>query len=93
MSELDDLDEIANLPHHDGRTPRHNLFQLTKTHCVHGHEFSPENTRVSRDKKGHTRRICRACHRIEITALNEIKKERRQRAEYLRLKAIYEPTT
>lgn len=32
-----------------------------KTHCKHGHEFTPENTRVT--KKG---RACRACHRERI---------------------------
>jgi hypothetical protein len=30
----------------------------TKTHCVHGHEFTPENTRHSQG-----RRNCRACDR------------------------------
>ena len=39
---------------------------LGKTHCKHGHEFSPENTRVT--KQG---RQCRACHR---------QRERRRRA-------------
>jgi hypothetical protein len=29
-----------------------------KTHCVHGHEFTPENTRM----KG-IRRVCRECQR------------------------------
>jgi hypothetical protein len=35
-----------------------------KTHCVHGHEFSPENTRVQfrRSDQGE-HRICRACAR------------------------------
>jgi HNH endonuclease len=33
-----------------------------KTHCVNGHEFTPENTYHYRDKKGR-RRICRACVR------------------------------
>lgn len=28
-----------------------------KTHCIHGHEFTPENTKVAKD--GH--RACRAC--------------------------------
>lgn len=30
-----------------------------KTHCVHGHEFTPENTRIKRSGK----RDCRACDR------------------------------
>lgn len=31
-----------------------------KTHCVRGHEFTPENTKVRRDGRG---RQCRACNR------------------------------
>ena len=31
----------------------------SRTHCPHGHEYSPENTRIT--KLGH--RDCRACHR------------------------------
>lgn len=31
----------------------------TKTHCIHGHEFTPENTKIDRDG----RRACRACQR------------------------------
>jgi hypothetical protein len=34
---------------------------LNKTHCVNGHEFTPENT--SRDSRGGRR--CRLCHRVE----------------------------
>lgn len=30
------------------------------THCSHGHEFTPENTRIHRYPT-HTKRICRAC--------------------------------
>lgn len=33
-----------------------------KTHCIHGHEFTPENTRI--DKSG--RRGCRACGREQM---------------------------
>jgi hypothetical protein len=32
-----------------------------KTHCVNGHEFTPENTRIREEKNG--RRSCKACHR------------------------------
>jgi len=34
-----------------------------KTHCVHGHEFTPENTYHYRDAKGR-RRICKTCVNI-----------------------------
>lgn len=34
-----------------------------KTHCPHGHEYTPENTRIER--RGHIKmRNCRACKRI-----------------------------
>lgn len=33
-----------------------------KTHCVHGHEFTPDNTRVMAN--GH--RVCRSCQRINM---------------------------
>lgn len=44
------------------RTEPPRNFQREKTHCVHGHEYTPENT-VRRD--GHRR--CRECHRIEAS--------------------------
>lgn len=34
-----------------------------KTHCKHGHEFTPENTRIGANNK----RYCRACHRADST--------------------------
>jgi hypothetical protein len=40
------------------------------THCKHGHEFTPENCRPTKD--GH--KACRACHR-----LNEAKRRARKR--------------
>ena len=36
---------------------------LARTHCKHGHEFTPENTYV-RSRKGSIRRECRKCHAI-----------------------------
>lgn len=30
-----------------------------RTHCVHGHEFTTDNTRI----KGNGSRACRQCHR------------------------------
>lgn len=32
-----------------------------RTHCPHGHPFSPENTYRWTDKHGHTTRCCRTC--------------------------------
>jgi hypothetical protein len=34
-----------------------------KTHCLHGHEFTAENTRTHLQKKGGVRRICKRCSR------------------------------
>lgn len=34
-----------------------------KTHCIHGHEFTAENTRVYTFPNGVTARFCRACKR------------------------------
>lgn len=34
------------------------VLQAMKTHCVRGHEFTPENTSLQR---GGTKRVCRAC--------------------------------
>lgn len=36
-----------------------------KTHCKHGHEFTPENTLLKRRGDG-ARRQCRACHRESV---------------------------
>jgi hypothetical protein len=38
-------------------------FNQTKTHCIRGHEFTPENTYVYRGRKGRLCRCCRACKR------------------------------
>jgi len=34
------------------------VARLPKTHCIHGHEYTPENTHIN--KKGH--RKCKQCH-------------------------------
>jgi hypothetical protein len=36
---------------------------LRKTHCVRGHEFTPENTRILRrfSRKGRVSRVCKRC--------------------------------
>lgn len=36
-----------------------------KTHCVHGHEFTSENTYTSEGKSGQLERACRICRRIK----------------------------
>ena len=53
----------VNPAHLEPVTPRENLsrsphFQGHKTHCKHGHEFSPQNIFTP---KGTNHRICRTC--------------------------------
>jgi hypothetical protein len=57
--------------------------QAQKTHCEHGHEFTPENTRIT--KKGH--RWCRACNRgYAAQRRAALTPEERERVrEYMRL--------
>lgn len=45
------------------------------THCVRGHEYTPENTRMN---KG--RRSCRACDKVYSDALTEKRRQLRARA-------------
>ena len=40
-----------------------------KTHCLNGHEFTPENTHFYTKAPGTVQRICRACRRIRAAAL------------------------
>ena len=64
MSDLDDLDDMVGLhimkrvPFKHGATNPHH-----PTHCIHGHEFTPENTRVNKGGNGRPMRQCRACAR------------------------------
>lgn len=51
-----------------GRTGDH---QLAKTHCPHGHEYTPENT-ILRNEGKH--RVCRACRRIHQNNYNARRK-------------------
>lgn len=44
----------------------------SKTHCKHGHEFTPENTYVSRS----TQRHCRACSIARARKQHQDKKDR-----------------
>lgn len=36
-----------------------------KTHCVHGHAYTPENTRMQRGADGYVSRVCRSCERAK----------------------------
>jgi hypothetical protein len=37
--------------------------EQTKTHCIHGHEFTPENTRLNPMTET-VKRACKSCHRM-----------------------------
>jgi hypothetical protein len=62
----------CNPAHLRAVTPRVNALENSnvrlikngdKTHCKHGHEFTPENTMVRRDSRGGWQRSCRECSR------------------------------
>lgn len=67
----------VNPEHLEPVTTRENVLRgqgvaainAAKTHCSHGHEFTPENTRVGSDRE----RICRQCS-------NDARRERHRRA-------------
>lgn len=71
----------ANWQHLEPVTRRENQLRgdtvssrnAVKTHCVHGHEFTPENTYV-REAKGRRRRECRACSLRRATAAQAAKR-------------------
>jgi Recombination endonuclease VII len=44
------------------------LINATKTHCAHGHPYTPENTYLRKDAKG---RMCRECRRLRLPHKNK----------------------
>lgn len=42
--------------------------QRAKTHCPHGHEYSPENTAIHSAKGG---RVCKTCNRLATARLRQ----------------------
>lgn len=59
----------VNVHHLRPATPLQNirngkLTNAVKTHCKHGHAFTPENTRRYIGSDGQKRRACRECERI-----------------------------
>jgi hypothetical protein len=47
---------------------------IRKTHCPAGHEYTPENTYITRRGEGRTSRKCRACELARQSRLNRQKK-------------------
>jgi len=74
-----ELDHICNVrrcvnPYHLRRATRHQNtvewsastlagINARKSHCIHGHEFTPDNTRTYRRPSGRTYRKCVACQK------------------------------
>lgn len=61
-----------------GRAPE--LIQAlnaSRTRCIHGHEFSPENTALAKPSKSHPNggRICRTCRRERDRIRREAKRK------------------
>lgn len=67
----------VNPAHLEAVTHRENCMRSTgvatinarKTHCINGHAFTPENTRME-FSRGHTKRACRACDAIKQRKYN-----------------------
>jgi len=58
-----------------------NTFQSSKTHCPHGHEYTPENTKLIKSTKpGAFKRQCRKCKSESAARLAKDKREAKERA-------------
>lgn len=62
--------KCVNPKHLEAVTPYENNMRSTshpslcakKTHCINGHEFSFENTKINKRKNGRNDRRCKICH-------------------------------
>ena len=52
-------------------------YQLAKTHCPRGHEYSGSNLYTKKHKDGHPDRRCRACIKIYDASVYPVKKQQR----------------
>lgn len=62
----------------DGRTNTHRGFSFAainarKTHCVNGHEFTPDNTYTRANRVGRDCRACMAIRQVKCAARRKIK--------------------
>lgn len=86
----------VNPAHLEPVTQRENLLRgetiaahnARKTHCSRGHEFTPENTALRKDKNGCLCRRCRQCERAHAAVrgrrIQADPKKRERRNRYLR---------
>lgn len=49
--------------------------RLERTHCRNGHEYTPENTMIKREKNKRPYRACRECHRVMRMSVRHRKRE------------------
>jgi hypothetical protein len=69
-----------------GRHPRGpDSVSGRRTHCIHGHPFSPENTYVYMED-GRRKRVCRTCARLRVAQFLRLKYHKDRAAE--KVKAI-----
>lgn len=54
--------EVVTVAENNRRAAPYSSRSL-KTHCKHGHEFSPENTYIRMHRNGRPHRTCRACNK------------------------------
>ncbi len=47
-------------------------FNATKTHCINGHELTPDNVKQLTNGSGH--RVCKTCHRLNNQRCREAQK-------------------
>jgi HNH endonuclease len=68
--------------------------QARRTHCPQGHEYTPENTYVYTNPKGHRTRACRTCTiaRAQRDAPNRLEYHRKRHAERYVPKPRVKPT-
>jgi hypothetical protein len=58
----------VNPAHLEAVTYQVNNARKAVSHCVRGHEFTPENTAILSRPEGGTKRACRACFRVRYKA-------------------------
>lgn len=64
--------EAVTMRVNNSRADTASTINARKTHCIHGHPFDPENTRIGKDG----RRTCRSCERVAACSYRQRKKGR-----------------